>query len=426
MTFLRKLKEFNYINQFINLDIIKSKLVANGNKSLLELIFILSVKLFRSALYIFFKIPRADVLFIFSTKNQKDALINVSNELSKSMDVANVSLSVGVKAPYRFPVFYSYLFAVLFLPVVVFEYLFILKSDEKTRLRNGFEDYVLSFGNLFFYYFYLKLARPKAIVLSNDHNSNIRVLLYVAKKINIKSIYIQHASVSQFFPPLEQFDLALLDGQYAKDTYSTIGPLSKELYLVGINKLDLSKRNIIDKGSEIFSTGTPCLGIALNPLYSEDKLLKLILILKKQNVNIVIRIHPSQSSTASEIFNNFKEFRFRLSDPSLESSADFITSVDCVIAGNSGILLETAVLNKISIYYDLDSIPYDYYGFISSGISIEMNVEQDNIVTLISEYKAKKSMNVKYYDYSFGSCLYGYSSSYCSNKILYFTNNTSK
>ena len=402
----------------MSLDLIKAKLIASGDKSILFLSFIVFIKFLCSLKYLFVKIPKADVLFLFSTKNQKEALTNTSKVLGEKALVANVSLSANIDGDYNFPIFFPYLFSVFFVPIILFEYIFLLSENEKIRLRNGFQDYSLALGNCVCFYIYLKIVNPKLIVLSNDHNSNMRILIYIAEKLKIKTVYIQHASVSNYFPPLNQFNLALLDGQYSKDIYSSIGSLPEQTFLVGVNKFDNYKRKVISFKNQEPQSKQLKVGIALNPLYCEAKLKKLVFSLQEQAVEIVIRLHPIQFKVASILLNSLKEFKFKLSDPIIEKPADFILNANCVIAGNSGILLETAILNKAAIYYDLDSIPHDYYQFVSNGIALELMLPDGRLIDLLSEYKEKTSMRINYYDHSFGNGLYGYSSECCSQKIL--------
>ena len=57
------------------------------------------------------------------------------------------------------------------------------------------------------------------------------------KQLSIPTIYVQHASVTPYFPPLG-FDLNLLEGQATFDQYSKNGPVPGEHKLVGMPKFD--------------------------------------------------------------------------------------------------------------------------------------------------------------------------------------------
>ena len=57
--------------------------------------------------------------------------------------------------------------------------------------------------------------------MSNDHSPANRALLLVAKSKGIKTVYMQHASVSNLFPVLD-FDYSFLDGVNAYNIYKEI------------------------------------------------------------------------------------------------------------------------------------------------------------------------------------------------------------
>ena len=59
------------------------------------------------------------------------------------------------------------------------------------------------------------------------------------------------------------------------------------------------------------------------------------------------------------------------SDPKEESVSDFVTRIRCLVAGNTGIHLETSICGVPSIYYVIeDDGAFDYYGFVAQGLSI--------------------------------------------------------
>lgn len=65
-------------------------------------------------------------------------------------------------------------------------------------------------------YFYRVLSRtsPEFVITANEHNVLNRCMLAVAHHIGIKTVYLQHASVSNIFPAL-RVNYAFLDGQCA-------------------------------------------------------------------------------------------------------------------------------------------------------------------------------------------------------------------
>ena len=61
------------------------------------------------------------------------------------------------------------------------------------------------------------------MITSNDHNVPNRCMLAVAHHLGIKTVYLQHASVSPIFPAL-RVNYAFLDGQCALDIYRQCEP----------------------------------------------------------------------------------------------------------------------------------------------------------------------------------------------------------
>tara|TARA_E500000331_G_scaffold326141_1_gene344053 strand:- start:288 stop:1073 length:786 start_codon:yes stop_codon:yes gene_type:complete len=95
-----------------------------------------------------------------------------------------------------------------------------LNLKKKYKNKTYWYLYKLTESYMFIPYFLEELDRiqPKLIILSNDHSIYARSLRITAEILEIKTLYIQHASVSKIFPPLE-FDYALLDGNVAYQNY---------------------------------------------------------------------------------------------------------------------------------------------------------------------------------------------------------------
>src|SRR5690606_33507240 len=122
----------------------------------------------------------------------------------------------------KFPFWMSYLCAIFF-------YFFFKKLQtsvaNKLSYHNNNINYRYRISLILGYYyvalFLIKLTKPERLWLSNDHTYVNVAFLYASKKLRVKSFYLQHASVSDMFPPLN-FDLAFLDGKIALNIYSKI------------------------------------------------------------------------------------------------------------------------------------------------------------------------------------------------------------
>jgi len=81
-----------------------------------------------------------------------------------------------------------------------FYFLLLFFYDAK-KLRNYFDLLHEAFGLTSESLRLIKKYKPRAIVFANDHSIPNRSLLMAARKINTKTIYLQHATVSEYFPP---------------------------------------------------------------------------------------------------------------------------------------------------------------------------------------------------------------------------------
>jgi hypothetical protein len=264
------------------------------------------------------------------------------------------------------------------------------------------------------------LVKPKLLILSNDHNSNTRVAIYICKKLGIKICYVQHASVSKYFPALEQFDIALLDGMYSKDTYESIGRMSKKVYLIGISKLDLEKRQIVKKtinSNHSLKDKSYTIGIALNTLSNMNAVIDLVKKINMFDLTIILRPHPSQKLHKGECMKQLKELGCKFSNSKKESVAEFLNRCSFIAAGNSNILLESLILRTPAIYFQsLDDIGYDYYGFVKNNVAFELKTDF-NLNDFSFVLKSFNTDSAKAYDDSINTEYYGYSSYYASNII---------
>ena len=127
--------------------------------------------------------------------------------------------------------------SIRFYPKNIFKLIrFLILTDEKWYRYNPHFLYdVFNFNDTVISLF--KENKPKAIIFSNDHYYLNRILLNESKKRKITSIYIAHASVSNYFPPLE-FDHSFLFGQAMLDIYKRIGVINGETYLFGNSRSD--------------------------------------------------------------------------------------------------------------------------------------------------------------------------------------------
>ena len=300
-------------------------------------------------------INEGDKLFFVVHRNEYSALQPVLEYCSNSRLLG--VYEVGEK----FPLFWTYIYALCFLPLVIFNYLR-ESSEMRETYRYVLDDYLLAYGFYIYTRQFLADKQPEVLVMANDHLMWTRALLNAARDEQIPTVYMQHASVTTKFPPLA-FDYALLDGMDAAEKYAICGVSSTKVYLIGIPKFDKYQKSINA------SNKVSCVGVCVNPLNTLEDLSSLAEMLNQQipQLQIVLRPHPADSRFAS--WNTFAERHgWQFSDGRTESALEFLSSTDAIIAGDSNILLEAALMNVVPLYYDFSGQNMDWYGFQKHGL----------------------------------------------------------
>ena len=153
-------------------------------------------------------------------------------------------------------------------------------------------------------YFFLALFdriipnKSGVVLVSNDHTAMCRAFCLVAGRKGWKTAYVQHASVTSWFPQLT-FDTAFLDGEASLLEYkaSSVNPrhafVSTDVVLVGMQSEPFQEWDA-DRLIKV--------GLALNKLFELERVIQLIKALSRHSdFTIVVRLHPSMS--VSEISN---------------------------------------------------------------------------------------------------------------------------
>ncbi len=355
---------------------------------------------FGRKIIVIFKELLKDVIFLFicpkfkinsawlvsETLNNKNSLYFLNNELNIPFLNLESSLT-STKSKYtlqsRSKIFYDLIFPFILI-------LFLLLSDKRAYYLKYVDLFFKAFGRVEAYSHELRVFKPKLLVFANDHNVNQRSLLLAAKSLRIKTVYIQHASISTYFPPL-LFDYSLLEGVDSLKKYTVIGKMSSSVQLVGMPKLD----NYLSLANK--RIGIKTIGICFNQGDDLDRINNLITFLLKKfpDIRVLLRPHPSDkrsiNSNSCVLVSNSKA----------ENSFEFLSSVDCIIAGESSILLEATLFNVLSINYNMSSVlRYDYYGFIKNGVAIYASSDRDlyDIIKGNKDKRASLFSNAKEYN----------------------------
>jgi hypothetical protein len=227
----------------------------------------------------------------------------------------------------------------------------------------------------------IKQYRPTAIIFANDHNTDSRALLLAAREADIPTVYIQHASVSTSFPPL-QFHLSLLEGQDAWDKYRQCGPIIGDVKLIGMPKADpyLAHKNR--------QTTIRSIGICANTI---DEILPIEALIKALNSrfpDIVFTFRPHPNDKREFGFIRQLGSKAIFSDGKTEPIFTFLQKQDALIAADTSVHLEATMLNILCVYYRFNdpAAIYDYYGYVQHGIAQPATSLQE-VVELIGKYK---------------------------------------
>ncbi|MDB5256724.1 MAG: hypothetical protein JWM14_1419 [Chitinophagaceae bacterium] len=242
----------------------------------------------------------------------------------------------------------------------------------------------------------LKTYKPEVIVFANDHSPTTRALLLAARQSNIPTVYIPHANVTDFFPPLA-FDLSLLEGNRMKAVYERCGITDSHIELIGSVKAD---RYLARKNN---SSSVNRIGICTNQFDEISMVREVIAAITKlfPAITLQFRSHPSDQRDfgIAELFP-----QVRISNAFRESAMDFILQEDMIIAGDSSIHLEAAYVNVLPCYYKFnqsDFLDNDYYGFVKAGLCFEQKdknallrfiekntVKKENVSSVVVDYNA--------------------------------------
>ena len=322
--------------------------------------------------------PPGAVLAFVTTSNQWDAIRPVTDRLDEAVVVGAVY--VEGDAPY--PLGSAFLYALPFFPIVFFHY---LKAKGYKRLshRAAFHEYWAAYGHYVVAVRLLRRLAPSAVLVANDHVMWTRTLVQAAREQGIPTCYLQHASVTENFPPLS-FDYAFLDGADALVKYDAAGPSTTRVFLTGTPKFDryYSGINTNDRVGAI--------GICTNLLDPVPRVRALCAHLRARfpDLPIVLRPHPGDKRQA--LWQRFvADYGLALSDSKNEHAFAFLQRIDAIVAGDSNVLLEAALMDVFALYYDFSQAQKDYYGFIRNGL-VAYTARPEEVEALLRDLRAHK------------------------------------
>ncbi|MBR4825410.1 MAG: hypothetical protein IKZ86_11475 [Spirochaetaceae bacterium] len=235
-----------------------------------------------------------------------------------------------------------------------------LNNEDKRVVR--YNSY--AFMNAYGYYItignYLRKNKNtiKLIIMANDHSFTNLCIIENCLKYDIKTLYVQHANITECFPP-NRFSYSFLDGIESYNKYLSIEKPIGRVFLSGSSRFD----------SQITSGKHNDIGIAVNELDDMNQVIALCQLLRKnEQSRIIIRFHPAMS-IESNFMNLINNLGIKISDSKQENPYEFLSRLKILIANESGIHLEAALGQVPSVLYNFSTLDYcDNYSFVKKGL----------------------------------------------------------
>lgn len=338
------------------------------------------------------KRPIHEVLFLALSINNKKSIRTILENLCR------ISFTIWETPRLDMPKGKIYLRSIKYFPL--FQNLYNTSScDDKKLIRTFYESFMATCGYCDFYEKMInKNPQLKLIVFANDHSIENRCLLEIAAKHEVRTLYVQHASITKSFPPLH-FTYSFLDGIESYEKYKAIGDIKGTIFLTGSPRFDELYKY---KGA----TKTHDIGIALNLLDSCDKVMELCRYLQNNLfVKIIVRPHPRMG----KLFDTqlFRRNGFDISDSTIESSFLFLSKIKFLIANESSIHLDSALIGVPSLFFNFsDNKVVDWYSYIKNGMITECESYND-VVNALRSMPSLPIEKIQYYNTSFQTPIEG-------------------
>lgn len=329
------------------------------------------------------RIPEGAILFYARFPNELDSV----RPIYSGMEGAH-PIGYGSTASNNLTAFKAYTLALPFLPLVALRMLR-ASGYQRRSFHYSFDHYWAAYGVYLAARMWMRRWRPSALVVSNNVNSAHRTLCKAAREEGIPTCYVPHASAPRNFPPLD-YTVSLLEGEYAVERYREAGPANGRVYMVGIPKHDEYVARVNR------SARLRALGICINSLDPEKRVIELCREVRGRfpDLEIVLRPHlwVRRVATWRELA---RELRMGYSTVEEQNAYDFLQRVDAIVAGESNIVLEAALMNVVPLYYDFAELRLDWYGFVRCGMVQYRKVARELCDELAKAMEAKPDVRYK-------------------------------
>ena len=352
------------------------------------------------------KISQQAILFFALNHNEMKPFENIDGLDSNNYIVGDDNYCNG------FPLVKIYALSFLFIPIVLFNYIFTKNETKKLSFFYAFDSYCLSFAAIIILPKYFKKLNPKKIFVSNHTRPFHRIIM----KLFNNSIlgYIQHAAFIDNMPPFNGFNYLLIDGDDSLSKLINSKSYGNTIYKIGNSKYD-DFLNFNRFRGEFKS-----IGVCVNNMDKIDHIKDIILSLRDNFplLSIFLRPHPSDPRFI-EMRDFSKLNNLNFSNSIEEDSKKFLKGIDVLLAGDSNIHLEAIYLNIPSIYINFKNKTNDWYGFLKKKMLYNGNTSFkiiDIIRTIMVNKKNVRNYG-KYFNASIGTIYQGKSSLLASEII---------
>ncbi|MGI1671154.1 MAG: hypothetical protein K6L74_12635 [Neptuniibacter sp.] len=199
------------------------------------------------------------------------------------------------------------------------------------------------------------------LCVASDHSPVAKALVAVFHEKNNKTCYIQHAPVTEYFPPLNTH-LSILYDEKTIQIYKRCADKLSQSFEANITLMTPFEEAF--KHPELLSNEFT-VGICLGRFPEKKRFAPVIdLLLGMEEVgNVVLRQHP-----ACKLDLSYSHKKVAL-QPVGQDLSEFVKNVDIALVPSSGVAIELLHSGVPTFYVEgLDDLPVDYYGFVEDGI----------------------------------------------------------
>jgi hypothetical protein len=253
---------------------------------------------------------------------------------------------------------------------------------------------IIGFASLLLYYRYPLPESVKVVCVASDHSPVSQALLFIARLEGRRTCYIQHAPITDYFPPLTH-DLAILYDQASAEAYERAatrhGILGCSTVVLFSPFRDEFRRPWLDSERHVVGM---CLSFLPNLTVIKEILRELSRSFYVSS--ILIRPHPRCQLDLSDILSIDRVG----CQANGQSAFEFFDDVDIVLVPNSGVTIEALHSGRPTFFIpDADQLPNDYYGFVFGGIvpifRIDALASPDRLMSFFDDSWIKR---FSYYD----------------------------